>query len=244
MNNDITVLIPTSPIPSNPSTEVIDQTIASVRKRLPESEIIIMFDGVAPWLMEYKAQYDQFTQNFLWKINHEMGPAVPLVFDHHMHQSGMMREALKLVKTPVILFLEQDTPLHNDIPFDQLVPVITTGYANLIRFHFEAAIHPEHEHLMLDHSPIDILGVPLLRTRQWSQRPHLASTQYYRDICQKYWDNEPRFIEHIMYGLVAEGGDNYDEHRLHMYAPEGTLVRSLHLDGRRKGADNYDATPS
>lgn len=244
MKDDITVLIPVSPIPSHPSTEVVDQTIASVRERLPESEIIIMFDAVPAWKAEFKEPYEEFKSRLLWKISNEMGLATPLVFDKHMHQSGMMREALKLVRTPLVLFLEQDTPLHNEIPFDKLIEPVKTGYINLLRFHFEAQVHPEHEYLMLDHSPIEILGQPFLRTRQWSQRPHLASTQYYRDICNKYWDNEPRFIEHIMYGIVAEGGDNYDEHRLHIYAPEGTLVRSKHLDGRRLGADHYDSTAS
>lgn len=242
--NDITVLIPVSPIPSHPSTEVIDQTVASVRERLPDSEIIIMFDGVKPENMNLKTQYDQFTQALLWKINNEMGNAVPIVSDHHAHQSGLVKQALPLVRTPLILFLEQDTPLHNDIPFDKLTEPLKTGYINLLRFHFEAQVHPEHEHLMLDKTPIDILGQPFLRTKQWSQRPHLARTDYYRYIAEKYWDNQPRFIEHIMYGLVAEGGDNYDEHRLHIYSPPGTLVRSLHLDGRRKGAANYDPTPS
>lgn len=244
MKDQITVLIPVAPIPSHPSTEVIDQTIASVRERLPDVEIIIMFDGLPAWFLQYKEPYDQHIQTMLWKINHEMGNATPLLFDTHKHQSGMMREALKLVRTPTILFLEQDTPLHNEIPFPELLETVKSGYVNMLRFHFEAQIHPEHQYLMLDEKPIEILGQPFLRTRQWSQRPHLASTQYYKDICEKYWDNEPRFIEQIMYGIVAEGGDNYDEHRLHIYAPEGTLVRSKHLDGRRLGAEKYDPTPS
>lgn len=242
--NEITVLIPVSPIPSHPSTEVIDQTVASIRERLPESEIIIMFDGVPADKQGFKHTYEEFKSRLLWKINFEMGSATPLVFDKHMHQSGMVREALKLVRTPVILFAEQDTPLHNDIPFAEILPAIRSGYINMLRFHFEADIHPEHQYLMLDQEPIEILGQPYLRTRQWSQRPHLASTQYYRDICAKYWDDQPRFIEHIMYGRVAEGGDNYDEHRLHIYAPEGTLVRSKHLDGRRLGAEVYDPRAS
>lgn len=242
--SDITVLIPVNPVPSHPSTEVLDETVASIRERLPDAEIIFMFDGVPAWLMNMKTQYDEFKTTMLWKINNELQPATPLVFEKHSHQSLMVREALKLVRTPLILFAEQDTPLHNDIPFAELAEVVKTGYANVIRFHFEAQVHPEHEYLMLDHSPITILGQPFLRTKQWSQRPHLASTQYYNDICNKYWDNEPRFIEHIMYGMIAEGGDNYDEHRLHIYAPEGTLVRSKHIDGRRKGAEHYDPTAS
>lgn len=241
--SDVTALIPVSPIPSHPSSEVLDQTIASIRECLPDSEIVVMFDGVPPTLMHLKAQYEAFMRDFLQKSNNSPELHItPFVFDKHQHQSLMTKEALKLVRTPLVLFSEQDTPLHNDIPFPALAEVIKTGYANVIRFHFEAQVHLEHQHLMLDQSPIQILGVPFLRTRQWSQRPHLASTAYYREIAEKYWDDQPRFIEHIMYGIVVDGP--YDEHRLHMYAPEGTLVRSLHTDGRRKGADTYDPNPS
>lgn len=240
--SDITVLIPISPIPSHPSTEVIDQTVASIRERLPDSEIIFMFDGIPAWLAEYQDQYEQFKQAMLHKINFELGVATPLVFDRHMHQSGMTREALKLVRTPLLLWSEQDTPLHNDIPMAKIAEVVSTGYANLVRFHHEASVHPEHEYLMLDRQPIDILGVPFLRTRQWSGRPHLASTRFYRDIAEKYFSKNPTFIEHDLYGRVVDG--DYDEFRLHIYAPDGTLVRSKHLDGRRHGAKDYDPSAS
>lgn len=240
--NNVTAIIPISPMPSHPDTYVLDEVIKSVRDRLPDIEIILMFDGVSPTLMHLKQNYEQYTQNMLHKANFEQSNIVPIVFDKHMHQSLMLKEALKLVRTPQILWLEQDTPLHNDIPFEELSKVIETGYANVIRFHFEAQIHPEHEYLMLDQSPIGILGQPFLRTRQWSGRPHLASTKWYKEVADKYFDDQPRFIEHILYGIIVDG--DYDEFRLHMYAPSGTLVTSKHLDGRRTGADNYDPNPS
>lgn len=239
--NEITVIIPVSPMPSHPSSEILDQTVASVRERLPDSEIIIAFDGVAPNKMEMKANYEEYKQHALWQCEHEYGNCTPIVAPAHVHQSGLMKAALKLVRTKTVLWLEQDTPLHNEIPFDKLVPVITTGYANVIRFHHEASVHPEHEYLMLDKEPIDILGVPFLRSYQWSGRPHLASATYYQWLVDTMWRDQ-MFIEHFMYGIVVDG--EYDLHRLHIYAPEGTLVRSLHLDGRRKGAENYDPTPS
>lgn len=241
--NDITVIIPVSAIPSHPSTEVLDETIASVRARLPDSEIILMFDGLNPNLMHLKTAYEEYQKTMLWKINHELHNVTPVVFGKHCHQSLMLKHVLALmVRTPLILWSEQDTPLHNDIPFAELAEVVKTGYANLIRFHHEAAIHPEHQSLMLDQSPITILGQPFLRTRQWSGRPHLASTQFYHDIVAKYWTDYPQFIEHRMYGIVVDGA--YDEFRLHIYAPDGTLVRHKHTDGRRRGADHYDPTPS
>lgn len=241
--SDITVIIPVSAMPSHPSTEVLDVTLDSIRTRLPDSEIIVMFDGIPAWLEERRADYEKFKQSILWKINF-MDNCVPLLFDTPHHQSLMTKKALELIRTPLILWSEQDTPLHGDIPFDKLVPVIKDGYANLIRFHFEATIPEDHQHLMLDEEPIEILGQPFIRTKQWSGRPHLASTAYYNLIANNYFDDKPRFIEHIMYGLIAEGGDNYAEHRLHIYAPKGTLVRSKHLDGRRYGAHYYDPTAS
>lgn len=239
---DITVVIPICPMPSHPSSEVLDQTLESIRERLPESEIILMFDGVNPGLMHLKAAYEEYKQKMLWRINNEMQNVVPVVFEEHKHQSLMLKEVMPMIQTPLILWSEQDTPLHNDIPFIELYEVILSGYANSIRFHHEASIHPDHQHLMLDDHPIDILGVPLIRTMQWSGRPHLASTQFYKDIIAKYWTDKPEFIEHRMYGTVVEG--QFDEFRLHLYAPEGTQVRSLHLDGRRRGAKEYDPTPS
>lgn len=243
MSDQITVIIPVCAMPSHPSSEVLDVTIDSIRKRLPDSEIILMFDSPTANLMQYKAAYEKFKQSMLWKLNY-MDNATPLLFEQPSHQSLMTKRALELVRTPYLLWSEQDTPLQGDIPFDDLLPVIESGYANVIRFHFEASIPEAHSHLMLDQSPIDILGQPFIRTKQWSGRPHLASTKYYRDIVEKYFDDQPRFIEHIMYGRVAEGGDNFDEHRVHIYAPKGTLVRSKHLDGRRYGADHYDPNAS
>jgi hypothetical protein len=192
--------------------------------------------------MHLKAAYDEYTKNMLWKINHEMENVTPLVFDRHMHQSLMLKEAMKLVRTPLVLWSEQDTVLHNDIPFEPLAEVVKAGYANVIRFHHEATILPDHAHLNLDDHKIELLGQPFYRTKQWSGRPHLASTQFYRDIIAKYWTEQPEFIEHRMYGIIVEG--TFEEFRVHIYAPEGTLVRHKHTDGRRRGAEHYDPTPS
>lgn len=242
--NNITALICISAIPSHPATDVLDMTVLSIRERLPNCPIIFMFDGLNATNMQYQAGYSEFKARMLWKIN-EMGNAIPLVFEEHKHQSGMVREALKHVQTPMVLFMEQDTPLHNDIPFEKLAEPILNGYINTIRLHFEATIPKEHEHLMLDKEPIDILGQPFIRTKQWSGRPHLSSTKYYQHMIDEYTNiDKPMFLEHCWYGIISEGGNNFDEHRLHIFAPDGTLVRSKHLDGRRLGADNYDPTAS
>ena len=41
----ITVLVPTSPIPSHPSTAILDACLAAVRAQLPDAQIVIAADG-------------------------------------------------------------------------------------------------------------------------------------------------------------------------------------------------------
>lgn len=238
---DITVLIPTSPIESHPSMDIIEQTIDSVRERLPDSEIILMIDGVREEQEDKRLNYQEYTRRLLWYANHESHNIYPLLFEDHHHQASMTREALKHVRTPTILFCEHDTPLRElpwDIPFDEMVEIIKSGEANLIRFHYEAMVHPEHQHLMPDKEPQIINGVPLLRCAQWSQRPQLASTEFYRHIIDAYFPpTAVTMIEDLIYGVLenawlTRGTAGWNEFKVWMFAPEGDIKRSLNLDGR------------
>lgn len=229
-DSTITVLMPTSAIPSHPSTEMIDKTIASVRERLPNSEIIIMIDGVRPDIMERKTTYNQYIRNLLWKMNNEWKNVIPLLMPNYSHQSGMTREAMKIVRTPLILFVEHDTPLVNETPFDELSTVLLSGYAKTIRLSHEDRILPEHQYLQLDTTAQSVHGVPLIRSRQWSQRPHLSTSEYYNWILARFCDDQPRFIEHVMYGILVHG--DWNEHRYHIYSPPGNILRSTNLNGR------------
>jgi hypothetical protein len=229
-DSEITVLMPTSCIPSHPSTEMIEKTIASVRERLPNSEIIIMIDGLRPDMAERKNDYDEYIRALLWKINNKYRNITPVLMNSYSHQSGMTKEALKLVRTPLILFVEHDTPLVNETPFDELSAVLLAGYAKTIRLSHEDRILPDHQYLMLDDKPQMVHGVPLVRSRQWSQRPHLSTTEYYRHIIGLYCDDQPRFVEHVMYGILVH--DDWNRHMYHIYHPKGSILRSSNLNGR------------
>lgn len=239
--DDITILIPVAPIPSHPDTRVIDQVINNLREYLPDSEILLMCDGVPSNKWDRKKDYDEHVQRLIWKCDYEWKKAYPIVFTDHHHQTQMTKAVLPRVTTPYLLFVEQDTPLVNDIPWEDLKKVLKSGYSNLIRLYHDSLILPEHQYLMLDDRPDNVLGVPLVRTIQWSQRPHLANTEFYRSLTQ-YWDGDPAFIEHKMYGILASGG--WEGFRVHIYAPEFPMLRSLHLDGRREGLEEYDPSVS
>lgn len=242
LETDITCTIPVAPMPSNPSSEVLDETMDSIRERLPDSEIILMIDACPDQKSEMKEDYEEFKRRLLWRTAHELKNVTPILFSQHSHQSLMLKETLKIIRTPLVLFVEQDCVLYGEIPFLEISNVIIAGYANSIRFQHEAQVPQEHQYLMLDQEPIDILGVPLIRTKQWSGRPSLVSAKFFKHIADKYLDDQPRFIEHSCYGPALHG--DYDEFRLHLYAPQGSFVRHIHLDGRRRGAAIYDPNPS
>lgn len=241
----VTVLIPTSPILSHPDTWIIEETIKSVRNHL-DCEILIMVDGVRKEQEDRRKDYDEYVRRLLWKANHEWHNVLPILFEEYKHQSGMTKEALKLVRTPTVLFVEHDTPLCEEIPFDGLTRAVMAGEANVIRLHHEALILDEHNHMMLDQKAQDVLGVPMVRTAQWSQRPHLASTEFYRNMIEQYFsENSKAFIEDRVHGQAHEayrlrGKAGWNDWKLWIYAPSGDMKRSYHTDGRA-GESKFDS---
>jgi hypothetical protein len=236
-SGDVTVLIPTSPIPSNPNTRIIEDTIASVRFHLPDADIIIMFDGVRDQQAGREDAYRQYVDLMLYKCAFEYTNVYPLVSLDHQHQANMTRRALSYVTTPLVLFVEHDTPLVTDHDFmwDDTLDMMKNGGLDQLRFHYEGRIHPEHEHLMLDSEPVLIDGVPVRRTIQWSQRPHLAGADYYRRILEEHFPDTGRtMIEDRMHSVCQV--EPWESNRLGVFHPEGTIVRSMHTDGR--GADS------
>lgn len=241
----ITVLVSSSPIPSHPSTELIEETIESVRDRLPDSEIILMLDGVRPEQEHRRRDYEAYIQRVLELADHQWRNVLPLIVDEHLHQGMCTARALEHVRTPLILFMEHDTPLTGGIPFEQLADVVLAGDANVVRFHHETRILDEHRYLMLDHAPQTVRGVPMQRTIQWSQRPHLASLAWYRGFLARCFPaGERDFIEDRAYGLLvndhARDGDmGWLGWRTWIFTPDGNVKRSYHTDGR-DGDHKYD----
>lgn len=221
----MTVIIPTSPIPSHPSIDIIDQTIKSIRYHT-DAKIIITIDGVREEQKNRTEAYTLYIQRLLWKCNFEYQNVVPVIFDTHVHQSGMMKKALEMVDTPLLLYVEHDTPLVTDMEIDwgNLSLKLLNAEANVIRFHYESEIPKEHEYLMLEKKG------DLLHTKQWSQRPHFARTSFYRDVMRFFSDQSNCFIEDRLYGKCVEG--NADDWKVFIYHPKGSIKRSLNLDGR------------
>ena len=243
VDDEVTVLITASPSPTHPSLELLNETIGSIRWHLPTAKIIVAWDGVRDEQRHLLMQYElaRLAAFGLWKN---------VVFDvsfHHLHQANLAKRAMRLVTTPTVLFVEHDTPLRTElIEWRPIIDALRARRLNLVRFHHEAQIHPEHRWLMVDTQPRDYDGFQAMRTMQWSQRPHLADSLWYRRMLSTYFGDSARtMIEDTMHGVVdhawrERGRDGADEWRLALYVPrEGNMVRSYHSDAR-KGEEKYE----
>lgn len=242
----VTVLITTSVVRSHPSTQIIDETVASVRDRLPDAEIIIAFDGVRAEQADRADDYAEYIRRVLWKADHEWRNVLPLIADEHLHQAVCVKRALAHVRTPVVLMVEHDTPLCGDIPWRDITDVILAGDANLVRMAHETSILQPHRYLMLDDTARNVGGVPMQRTIQWSQRPHFASVAWYQELLDRWFPNDERdFVEDRLYGKLITAHDRYGDMgwlgwRTFIYTPDGDIKRSYHTDGRA-GEGKFDS---
>lgn len=250
----ISVVIPTCPIPSHPDTWMIEEVVESVRAQLPHAEIIISCDGVRPTMEHRAAEYSEFLRR-LCRLCQRWSNVLPVILDGWHHQANSTRVALGYVTTPLMLFQEHDCPLTGEIDWAGLCHVVSSGAVNMIRLHHETAIGEPHKHMMLDDPEIYIgqsdefpKGVPIVRTVQWSQRPHLATTRFYRERVLPLFPtaNPSSYVEWLLHGEVTHGIEDGMEKTWERwktavyYPPGGNIQRSLHLDGRA-GASTEDS---
>jgi len=237
----VTVLMPTSPIPSHPSTEMIEDSIRKIRAypELARAEIIIMVDGVREEQLDWVPAYEEYKRRLVelcdWDPDFE--GCFPLIFEEHTHQANMMRRALEMVRTPHVFFCEHDTWPCGDIPWPNLFEALKEERVNSIRLFMRDGIDPMWGYLFDDEAQV-VAGAPLTRTRQWSGRPHLARTEWYRRLIEKFFEPDVRaFVESTM---ICTADCPWEDFCLWVYTPSGDprsvgVSRCGHSDGRAGG---------
>jgi len=230
----ITIVIPTSPIPSHPSTSLIEMTIASIRKQLPDCQIIIQADGVRPEQEKFEEQYKAYKLRMWEHINAgKFGKCFMEEFHQFSHQAAMMKSTIWLISTPQLFYFEHDFVLLPEyVDWHGIVDVIRGDEANLVRLYYWSSIIPDHWHLMIDKAPIFKYGVPLLRTVQWSQHPHVASVALYKKILENFSDKSRTMIEDRIYPMVVAAA--WCDFKCSIYAPMPYLKRLAHYHGREE----------
>jgi hypothetical protein len=231
INDKITVLVSSSPIPSHPSLHIIQETIASVRYQLPNAPIIVMLDGVRKEQQDSYTNYYEYVRLLLDKVHHSKDRKIRLrPFFEFTHQALMTIKTLTEVTTPFILFVEHDTPLmERAIEWGYLKSQIEDGTTNHIRLHYDEEIHPDHRHMMCGN-----LTRNLIKCVQFHNRPYLTNTEWFRGLlAANFTDASRTFIEDVLYSPISCAP--WSDYKLTIYDPEGDgkqMKRSRDLNGR------------
>ena len=243
LSETVTVLMSSSVIPGHPSIDLIAETIRRVRSypALEACEILIMLDGVPAEDAARARDYEEYRRRLIDACNFD--PAfrgcLPIVFEEHAHQTEMTRHALAYVRTPLVFFVEHDTYPMGDIDFGGIATVLLEDDSpyKMIRLHICHKVLDEQARMYINPTaPIEVSGVPLIRTVEWSQRPHLARTAWYRTIIESVQPGKKIWIEHAMHSDAMYA--NWERFGMAIYAPEGeNMTRSGHSDGRRWRVD-------
>jgi hypothetical protein len=252
VSSQITVCIPTSPIPRHPSTDMIEQTIKSIRFHLPESRIIVMCDGVRPNVEFRRRQYEEYLERLVDLYANDMNTDV-VIFQTYSQQAKMMRRMLETVTTSYVLFCEHDGELVTNfnprdeqtetrpedcqIAWQDISDLLASGGANMVRFYAWDEIHPAHAHLMCGQM---IQGASkFIKTTQYSQWPHIATTAFYKKMLAEHFAPDAvKMIEIGMYGPV--GMAPWESYRVVIYAPKGNMRRFYHRNGRADETGKQD----
>lgn len=235
LSEAITVVIPTSPIPSCPSTTLIEQTIHSIRVHLPDCEILIQADGVRPEQEKFRERYRIYLERLESICSNPYNGITMLQFQEFHHQAAMMKRTLKQgdILTPLLFYVEHDLPLLPDpINFNGIAHLALSGALNQVRLHYWSQILDEHKYLMVDEKPLSMDGVPIIRTVQWSQHPHIARVDFYERLMESFSPECRTMIETKVYGMVQSA--RWDDYRCGIYAPEPNLRRIWHSHGREE----------
>lgn len=227
-DDQVTVLVPTSPIPRHPDTSLIEECLGAIRHSFPTARIIIMADGVRPQIEYRRRQYEAYLRELPVKLDENMEL---MLYPEFQHQARMTQRTLEHVSTPLILFVEHDAMLRTSpaIEWPVIFDLILSGEANVVRmYNWEKATWPEHDYLMRGDIVKD--GVRFVRTVQYSGWPFISSADYHRRLLARYLRPGQRgMIESVVYGPVANAA--WEENKIVVYAPANAHT-FVHRDGR------------
>jgi len=243
----VTVLMCSSPISSHPSTAKIEESVRKIRAypEMKRAEILILVDGVAETQQEYIPAYEEYKRRLVELCNwdKDFEGCHPVIFDKHTHQANMTRKALKLVRTPYIFFCGHDMWPMGSIPWEGLFKALEEKDVNWIRFMMhDKGVHPDWDNAGLYGSRLERAGIPLIPTVQWSQRPHLALTDWYIKCLDQYVRPDARvFIECVMLGVSEKP---WNEYCLWVYAPSesrsGPGMQRCNTNNGREGVPQVE----
>jgi hypothetical protein len=230
LDDQVTIIIPTSAIPRHPDTGLLERCVASIRRYFPVAHCTIMADGIRPQVANRREQYTEYLKKLAALVNEgKLGNTKLSVYANHSQQAIMTRNVIHHhVMTPLILFVEHDAILRSEPPlkFEVIFDLLLQKQANLVRFYNWKDIWHEHEYLM--RGELTHAGVRFVKTVQYSQWPLVSRTDYHQELLRRIPPYQVTMIEPAVYYPVANGA--WEDNKILIYL-DGELPFE-HVDGR------------
>ena len=241
IEDKLTLITTTSPVPSNPSTEMLETSQGSLFT-IPEFAMckkIIVFDGVPDKLQAFAEAYEEYKQNVIQLTKaHPHFQNTQLVFcSEHRHLTNAIRDAMEHVDTPYVFIHQHD--------FKLVKPVDVT---NLIKSMEE---NPDIKHVRLnrlfnrpnrydrgfEQYTTGTSYVPLCTTQGWSDNDHFSPVSYYKDFVFAKVGRRHLPMEKVLHRLRRWLQQKDAEYAYHafgtfIYGSHGDSPYLLHLDGK------------
>jgi hypothetical protein len=225
----ITVIIPTSPIAIHPSTEIIVETFVQLRKHLPNTDAVILVDGVHPEETYLSERYSEYKNSLAIKFD---DASIRLRFHNEwLHQSGMLKKLLEedAISTPLVFWSECDIPLRDEpIDWQGIVDTLLEGEIGGIRFELTGDPPKRNEVV----GSIVTHGIPLVLSTQYVNWPQVFRLDYLKEFLEPF-GNSKTYLECAEFdGRV---GQLWKKWQYGIYSPEGEIRRCYHTNGRCRG---------
>jgi len=211
-----------------------------VRYWFPNCHFFLAADGIAPYQAAIEgrvAKYEEFKRRVEQKVITGEWPNVTYnAFTTREHQCGAIHWALPQMTEEFVLIQEHDCPIRTDvpIPWEVFLNGLRDQTFNVVRLPWcgHGKMHPDHEGLIYDH--ITYMNEPFLRVHQWSGWPHIARTEWYKDMARAVIPRGGKMVEDSIYGIAQ---NNPDYFRIAMWqAHDPAEMRFYHRDGRNDPA--------
>ena len=243
MEQLLTIVITTSPIPTHPNTNIIESTIDSLMniKEIKNCKIIITFDGCND--ERFNVRYEQYKINIneLIKNKYEFRNVICVYADEYVHQTNTIRNSMKYINTPFMFVIEHDWLIFGDIKFREIISVMNM-YKKIIKcvrlnylsgYMYSNKLYPP----FVVPEPIDFNGVKLIYTDKWSCHPHISHKDSYEFYFHFISDKTRCYMEEILYGMeytrIQINHLNFYEFGTWIYGePSDNMLHIRHIDGR------------
>jgi len=257
MNSRLNIIILSSPIPSNPSTEIIDKTINSLSLlRYPmDSKIILAHDYPQPE-SKNKNDYFDYYENLKNKYSHRKNFIFTMA-EKFSHMSGNLKNAFNYVDAEYVLIVSHDFIFVRNVDLNLLISDMNKN-SKLKHVRFNKRLNTpkggdcdDWPGFIKVFDKFSISGnYRYTSTSCWSDINHISPANYYRDVIFKecrdgialercFYSKIKRIYKQNNFDLTVETHEKYGNF---LFDSLNAKPYIYHTDGRGScdGRENHD----